>query len=276
MPGFNGQFNEYLFQAAGLTDPQLAGFNFGDTTFPDDELRTQYVTYIYSCAVSKLLRKSGHSPAITAGYSMGIYAALFDSGSVTFETGLALIRIAYQTLHKSLNDKRLGMGTIIGLCRNDIQQLILQSSLRVEIANQNASHSFVVSGYRDDLQNLLEMATEEGALHTRDMSVNISYHSGFMKEGAMDFARQISNLEITAPETPMISLIDQIFLSNPEIIRKELMRNLYHPLNWLETMQVILEKKVSTFIECGPSTGLARNARFVDGIRFFPLSSMLS
>jgi [acyl-carrier-protein] S-malonyltransferase len=275
MSGFHNGFREFLTQAADSTDAELAGFDFDNKPFLEDELRTQYITYIYSCTTSSLLRKAQISPVIAAGYSMGIYAALFDSGSVSLKTGLTLIRIAYQCLHGALNSRRFGMGSLIGLTCMDIQQLIDQSALRVEITNQNASHSFVVSGYQDDIQKLMELAKEEGALHTRDLAVSIPYHSSYLKEGAMEFARQISHLEIGAPKTPLISLIDQISLDTPEIIRQEIIRNLFHPLNWFRTMQAMLERHVSLFVECGPSEGLARNARFVEGIRFSPLPSIL-
>jgi len=275
IPGFNDRFNELLLQASDSIDPGLSGFSFSGQTFPEDELRTQYITYIYSCTISWLLKKGKIFPHITAGYSMGIYAALYDSDAVSFETGLILIKVAYQCLHKSLNNRLFGMGTLIGLNAGDIQSIIDQSSLRVEITNQNAPHSFVVSGYRDDINRIMELAREEGALHTRDLAVSIPYHSGYLKAGAMDFSQQVSHLEILPPETRIISLIDQVTLSTPPLIRQELTRNLFHTLNWLHTMQVMLENNVRQFIECGPSTGLAKNARFVDGVRFSPLPSIL-
>ncbi len=265
MPGFEVRFNDLLLRAARFIDPELAGFNFNGNTFPDDELRTQYLTYIYSCAASFLLRKNSLIPSMNAGYSMGIYAALVDSEAISFETGLALIRTAYHSLRKSLNNASFSMGSLIGLSREDILQLIEQSSLRVEITNQNASHSFVISGYRDDIQLFMKLATAEGALHTRDLAVSIPYHSGYLKEGAMHFADQISPLKIGTPKTPTISLINQMMMTSPEKTREEIVRNLFHPINWFQSMNMMLDQKVKQFIECGPSKGLAKNARFVDG-----------
>jgi malonyl CoA-acyl carrier protein transacylase len=166
------------------------------------------------------------------------------------------------------------MGALIGLDAWDIQQLIDQSSLGIEITNQNASHSFVVSGLSEDVKKLLSLAREEGALHTRDLAVSVPYHSSYLKDGAMDFAKQVSHLEIGTPNTPVISLIDHISLTTPEIIRRELFRNLFQPLNWLRTMQVMMEHQVLQCYECGPSRGLSKNAKFVTGIRFSPLHAM--
>ncbi len=275
MPGFDEQFSILLIQAAGLVDPELAYFSFTGNSTVKDELTTQYLTYIYSCAASSVLRHSGFAPIMDAGYSMGIYACLFDAGSVSFETGLEMITIAYHSLVASMNNRLFGMGTLIGPDGRDIQQLIDQFCLRIQITNQNAVHSFVVSGYRDDLHKLMEMAMEEGALHTRTLGVSVPYHAGYLDEGAMNFNRKVSHLHIDAPATPIISLIDQVMLSTPQLVRREITRNLHNPLNWLGTMQLMLGLGVTQFIECGPSKGLARNARFIGGnFRFDTLNSI--
>jgi malonyl CoA-acyl carrier protein transacylase len=275
IPGFNDLFNEFLGKAT-VVDPELAGFRFAGLTFSDDELKTQYITYIYSCAASSLIRRKKITPVMTAGYSMGIYASLFDACAVTFETGLEMIRIAFQSLCTRHLNHPYSMGILIGLDARDIQQLIGQYSLRIEITNQNAAHSFVVSGYRNDIQQLNELAMNEGALHVRDLAVTIPYHSSFLEKNAREFALQVNHLEIKVPETPIISLIDQVMLSTPDAIREELTRNLYHPLHWMQTMDNMLEKKVSRFIECGNSNGLARNARFIEGnYRFDTLNAIV-
>lgn len=275
IPGFIVYFHGLLREAAVLVDHSLTDFSFTGKTFLDDELRTQYLTYIYSCAASTLLRKQGLSPSMNAGYSMGIYASLFDAGSVSFETGLELIRMAYQSLAMTISAGSFGMCSLIGLSGRDIHHLIDQSNLKVEITNQNAPHSFVISGYREDIHKLMDLAREEGALHIRDLEVSIPYHASLLKEGAMHFAGTINHLEIKKPVNPIISLIDQTLLSSPSIIRQEVVNNLFYALNWYRTKQVMLESGISVFVECGPSKGLVKNAKFVEGnFRFYGLNSV--
>lgn len=274
-PGFDQQFRKLLARAADYIEPELAGFSFSDNTLPENELYAQYLTYIYSCTASAMIRETGWSPVISAGYSMGIYAALFHTGSVSFESGLSLIQSAYRSLKAALPDLDYGMATLIGLNGSDIQQIIDQFSLKAEITNQNASHSFVVSGNGKDIEKLMELAKNEGALHVRPLPVGIPYHSGLLKHGAADFARQIISLKIDAPRTPVISMVDQITLTTADLVRNELVRNLFTPLNWFETMKHLLSKKITRFIECGPSRGLARNAKFINGkYHFYTLNSI--
>ena len=206
---------------------------------------------------------------------MGIYAALFDAGVVSFGTGLELIRLAYHSMLTSIKNGQFGMGTLIGLNLEDIQQLIAQSGLCIEITNQNASHSFVVSGFREDITKLLEHSKAEGALHVRDLDVSLPYHSRFLKDGAMDFAQKISHLRFSAPGNQIVSLIDQTILTTGEAMRIEVIRNLFHPLNWFNTNRMMLNQNISAFIECGPSKGLVKNAKFVEGnYRFYSLGSV--
>jgi [acyl-carrier-protein] S-malonyltransferase len=277
MPGFEQRFQELLVRATKFTESELIRFRFEDNPFAEDELLTQHLTYIYSCTASLMLRDSGFTPGMTAGYSMGIYAALFDAGSVSFETGLQMISLAFGSLSRTLAGREFTMGTLIGLDRKDIQEIIDKSAYQIEITNQNASHSFVVSGYRKDVHSVLAMAIEEGALNTRDLAVSIPYHSKLLEDGALDFSIQISHLEINTPQMPIISVIDQSSLTTPEMIRSELVRNLYFPLNWYHTMERMLEQNVHYFIECGASKGLSKNARFIEGARnFYPLNAIPS
>jgi malonyl CoA-acyl carrier protein transacylase len=275
LPGFFEQFNLFLYEAGNRVDPSLAEFDFESKNYLGDELITQYITYLYSCAASKILREKQIKPEYSAGYSMGIYAALFDAGSINLETGLRFIQYAYQSLKSEIGGTAYGMGTLIGLDKQDIEQLIRKSNFRIEITNQNASHSFVVSGLLNDVSEMLLMAREEGALHARSFTVSVPYHYSRLEKGALFFAQSIVNLEISPPSNPVISLIDQRELKSPDDLRKELTSNLYHPLNWLKTQHWLQQKGICRFIECGPSKGLAKNARFIEGdYRFITLDDV--
>lgn len=271
--GFGECFRMFVEQAAIAEDPDLRNFDFLTNNFLEDELKTQFITYSYSCALSSMLREAKIFPSVTAGYSMGIYAALFDAGSVTFGEGLELIRTAYRCLRSSLYGN-YGMGAIIGLSDTDIGQLISRFAPGVQITNRNAAFSYVVSGSSEDLAILLGAAKEEGALHVRNLQVSIPYHSELLKNGAGEFSRNTEHIAIRTPSTPILSLIDRSILTTPELIRSELYRNLFQPLNWFSAMKALIDKGASHFLECGPSTALAKNSRFMDGIRFFPLPSI--
>ena len=271
--GFEPVVRSLLQEAASLNAWKIPDFDF--TTDITDPLAHQYFTFIYSCAASSTLNTKGLIPTMVAGYSMGIYAAFVQAGALRFNTGLELIRLAYQTISAYQSGDVWKMGAIIGLDRDDLIQLIENNNLRAEITNQNASHSFVVTGLGGDVVKLLQLAREEGALHTRDLSADQPYHHSCLHLAAEKFAVAIGSLIIDDPKIQVISLIDQAVLTSANEIRQELVRNLYLPLNWFKTQQALLRMGVSTMIECGASRGLVKNAKFIHGnYRFLSLNSL--
>lgn len=274
--GFSDLFQKHLDTARKTAEPELTGFDFETRNFLDDELLTQFVTYIYSCAASDVLMNSGLKPSCTSGYSMGIYAALYHSGSIDFTDGLRLIRMAYQSILKYTTGRSYSMGTLIGLEKKDILRIMDKTGNNLEITNQNSPYAFVISGAEDQVMRALETAREEGALHTRQLNVKTPYHAGFLRDAANDFAKAVLEIPITTPSVPMVSVINATVLKNAEAVREELTNNLFHHLNWYGTLKTILGMGVKTLIECGPSKGLVKNARFVEGdFRFLSLDARL-
>jgi [acyl-carrier-protein] S-malonyltransferase len=274
--GFSDLFQKHLDTARKTAEPELTGFDFETRNFLDDELLTQFVTYIYSCAASDVLQNSGLKPSCTSGYSMGIYAALYHSGSIDFTDGLRLIRMAYQCILKYTTGKSYSMGTLIGLEKKDILRIMDKTGNDLEITNQNSPYAFVISGAEDQVMRALETAREEGALHTRQLNVRTPYHAGFLRDAANDFAKAVLEIPITTPSVPMVSVINATVLKNAEAVREELTNNLFHHLNWYGTLKTILGMGVKNLIECGPSKGLVKNARFVEGdFRFLSLDARL-
>ena len=274
LPGFLDTFNDLVNQIAAGSEPRLVNFDFKCNNFLDDELLTQYITYIYSCASAETLRKSGLIPDVSAGYSMGIYAALTDAGSISFPDGLQLIKNAYQSIEAKTRGLFFAMGTVIGLNCHDLQNIMKSAGNSLEITNRNSTHSFVISGIFEEIEKALELSLEEGALHTKLLRVTVPYHSRFLEEAAHAFRDSIHKIQIRPASNRLISLIDQKWFSTPEEIKTELTRNLYFHLDWFETHRHLLNCGIDTFIECGPSRGLVKNSKFTEGhFKFYALDS---
>ncbi len=275
LPGFIDHFHTLISIASPEAETRLADFDFENHNFLEDELYTQFITYIYSCAASVSLRKNGFIPSCSAGYSMGIYAALYDAGVISFTDGLMLIRSAYHAILKLTAGKCYNMGTVIGLDIKDIKRIVSASGATLEITNQNSAYAFVISGENTEVLTALDAAREEGALHVRQLNVNTPYHSVFLQPAAMEFDHAVRSLTFSEPSCPILSLIDGQELTSPESIRNELTNNLFHHLNWFHTLMKLLDNGINTFIECGPSRGLLKNAKFVEGkFKFYALDAL--
>lgn len=265
LEGFGEIFRKFIDRAAGFIEPELAQFEIPGRTFLEDELKTQYISYIQACALVSWFKSKHVIPAYSAGYSMGIYAALYQAEAISFLDGLVLIRQAYKEIRKALQGLEAGMCSVIGLNRDDLTGLIGRNALDAEIAIQNSVCSFSISGSASDITRLVQMAQEEGALNTRIFNVTVPYHSQYLRNVESDFREFIAQISFRPPRMPIVSLIDQEILLEEQALKEEVIRNLFTPLNWYETQLYMQELGVSRFVECGSGKGLVKNARFIEG-----------
>jgi [acyl-carrier-protein] S-malonyltransferase len=269
LPGFTKYFRKYLNEAASQLSPGLDTFHFRDNSFLDDELKTQFITYTYSCALSDYLRDHGIPSDFSAGYSMGIYAALFHSRVLSFSDGLRLICRAFDSIRAVTFNFPFTMGTVIGLDLKDILELIIKTGSGVEITNQNSVCSFVLGGPEEDVKNLLALAHEEGALSTRLIFVSDPYHTKYINPPGADHRKIMASISFKDPIVPVVSLIDRKILREEQTLRDEVIRNLYTPMNWYKTQLFLQKEGVTGFIECGMGKALTKNAKFIEGDALF-------
>lgn len=262
---YSGVFDKLLDQAclhSGINLKQCVKY---ERNIPDHELNAQLISYIFSCAVADLLREKKLVPEFLAGYSMGLYAALYCGGSISFTQGLDLITGAYRLVNASIAEVDTGMGSIVGLSIEDILNL-LKNKEGVFLANTNGEHAFLISGLKPVIQSLLLEARMEGALHASLMNVRSPYHSPFLDEAFMMFREFIQEqITIRDSSVKIISSIDQRIFIHKEDISTELILNLNTRINWLKTKESLLEIGVNRFVECGAGNSLLKIGKFIKG-----------
>ncbi len=269
LTGFEDCFRKYLSRASEFADPDLINFSIPSITFLDDELKTQYISYIQACSLIAWFRAKGVVPVYCAGYSMGVYAALFQAEVISFLDGLVLIRQAFKEIKKVIGSTPYGMCAIIGLNQDDLEQIISKEKTNLKLAIQNSVCSFAISGTSEDLVRLTESAQKEGALSTRVLNVSVPYHSDFLKDTAPGFSEFVNQMQFRSPKMPIVSLIDQELLLEEHLLKNEVVRNLFTSLKWYETQLYLQELGVNRFVECGSGKGIVKNARFIEGDALF-------
>jgi len=265
VPRFDELFREYLSRAAEYTDKELLAFDRDSNPMLGDELRNQYISYIYGCVSARILMDSGNMPSMLAGYSMGIYAALHTAGSISFETGLSFIGQAYHSIRKFLPDNNYAMCGVIGLSENDIRAIALDRNLSLVIVNRNSNFSFILAGSSFHINVFMLKAKEEGALHVRSLGVSIPYHTDLLAEAAVELSGAVLKAEIHSPVIPLISVLEQDIITDAVRAGTEVVNNIHKPFNWLGTQLKMHDSGIEVFTECGPSQALRKNSKFIPG-----------
>jgi len=278
--GHSKDLEELYLKAKQVVDIDEALFNTNGNGMPQDELQSQYLTYLYSCATADLLKKKNLETACCAGYSMGVYAALYHAGSISFEDGLRILNHQYRLMQKAAGDERFSIGAIIGLAPGAVEKMIFTQFNTVELINVNNKLSTVVAGPKVDVSEILAFAKSEGALKTMLLPVSLPYHTRFMVEATRQYKcilnRYLADADhvaktdpeqiaIKKPKMMIISAINQKDLTTPEEIVDLLTSNLSMNINWMKTMESMLALGVSEFVECGPGKSLSIMSRFIQG-----------
>lgn len=260
----NIDFNNYLQRVSNVLEIDLPEFSYISNNY-NNELKSQLLAYLFSCAFYDILEKKGILPQFVAGYSMGIYASLYASKSFSLEEGAKFIHKVYTIVSELTETKKFGMGAIIGLPIKEIEYLIEENAPDIEIINVNNEHSLVIAGKKKDINLVLERAKEEGAMSSIELTVNTPYHSKYLLKYSESFQKYISAIQICDAEIPIISTYDQREIVKVSEIKSELLFNLTSKINWYKTMQKLLTKDVSNIYECGAGKDLKKISRFIKG-----------
>lgn len=260
---YGNGFEKLLGRGSEMLNLDLTGFDVVENNFSGDEEKSQYVSYIFSCAVADILSNQDIEPSFVSGYSMGIYAALYYCGSVSFEDGLRLVKRAWDLISEAASGGKYSMGMIVGLTDTDIQNMITDDK-DVVICNQNNPHTYIISGKDEGVKSVLSMAREEGALRANLLPVTKPYHTDVLRDAIPGFTKFLDNITVKAPSYPYLSSLDQGILLTNDDLRQELIKNLYHKMDWYGAMKKMIEHGMEVFFECGAGDGLTRNFRFID------------
>lgn len=276
LESFSDVFLYYLDKLSVVSGEDFQNFSLDNPLFTEDELRSQLISYLFSCSLSDILSNKKIIPDYLAGYSMGLYAAMYTGKVIDFEGGIKLIKNAYLFSKSVIGDINSGMGSVIGLTKVELEQLILKDQLEAEIANTNSLHSHLVTGSIESVNKLLNKARKLGALNVSLLNVSTPYHSQLLKNTKEQF-KQFIDQEIILNNSlyPIISAIDHRSITQQEDITKELIQNLYLRINWMGTFNKLLSLDVDRFIECGAGKSLHKIGRFCPGnFKVYPINKV--
>jgi trans-AT polyketide synthase, acyltransferase and oxidoreductase domains len=262
----------------------FSGFNIdrlNENHYPlvfENSLWSQKFAYVVNCTAASLLRSKNIRPDIVVGYSMGIYAALFAAGYFSFETGLGIVEKAFDIVENVCrrSGKQFGMGIILGLTWKNVEELVIKDD-SVHISVYNGPHNFVISGLKQEVQNALKRATLAGAIRTKEIESRHPYHCKLIEDVADALYRYLQTIEISEPETMVLSPIDGTPMS-PENFAMIITRSLFTPLRFDHLVEKLYHQhNISLCYDTGPESSMKKLVRYVNRkIRIYPLEKALA
>ncbi|EJG0660940.1 ACP S-malonyltransferase [Vibrio parahaemolyticus] len=226
--------------------------------------RTQPALLASSVAIWRVWQELGlEQPANLAGHSLGEYSALVCAGVIDFKEAIKLVELRGKLMQEAVPAGTGAMYAIIGLDDDAIAKACEEAAQGdvVSPVNFNSPGQVVIAGSKDAVERAGALCKEAGAKRALPLPVSVPSHCALMKPAADKLAVALESIEFNTPQLPVINNVDVAAETDPAKIKDALVRQLYSPVRWTESVQFMSEQGVENLLELGPGkvlTGLTK------------------
>ncbi|MFS0751881.1 ACP S-malonyltransferase [Oceanobacillus sp. 1P07AA] len=259
----NPKIQELYSEANEILDKDIRQLMFEG---PENELtqteNAQPALLLTSVAVQKLLEERGVNPTMTVGHSLGEYSALVASGAFTWQEAISLVQIRGRLMEAAFPKGQGTMAAVLGLDATTIEATLLEITDEiVDIANLNCPGQVVISGSIKGVEQATTLLKGKGAKRVLPLNVSGPFHSRLMKAANDEFATYLDNIEISDAKPPVYANVSANATSVGGELKELLLKQLYSPVRFEESINQMIENGVDAFVEVGTGkvlSGLVR------------------
>ena len=233
----------------------------------DDELKkteiTQPAILTTSFAIFTVLKDEFNfnlsNVKFLAGHSLGEYSALVASGSLSFKDAISLVHRRGKLMQEAVPLGQGSMLAVMGIENNELKELIDKFGKKngvCEIANDNAKGQIIISGDKIALNKFNEVLKEKRK-RSVFLPVSAPFHCSLMKSAANEMDKLLQNIEFENAQIQLISNVTALPLEKKEDIAKLLFEQIFSPVRWRESIEYMIKKGITDFIEIGPGKVLS-------------------
>jgi [acyl-carrier-protein] S-malonyltransferase len=230
--------------------------------------------------------ETGVAPAVVAGHSLGEYSALVAAGVLSLTQAAPLVRFRAQAMQQAVPVGAGAMAAILGLdaakiiagCAQVTAELGRNTAEVVEAVNFNDPLQTVIAGSKAAVERACVILKTMGAKRALPLPVSAPFHSSLMRPAAEKLKQQLATLTLLPPQIALINNVDVAVETDVERIRDALYRQAFAPVRWVECIQAIKARGLTTIVECGPGRVLAGLVKRIDpalsGLALFDPASL--
>lgn len=239
----------------------------GEDTELNATVNTQPVMLTAGVAVWRAWQaQGGRTPAMMAGHSLGEYTALVAAGALKFADALPLVRYRAQCMQQAVPEGVGGIAAILGLDDDTVRAVCVEGAAGevLEAVNFNSPGQVVIAGNRAAVERGMALAKEKGAKRALMLPMSVPSHCSLLKGAAEQLRAYLENVAVDAPAIPVLHNADVAAYSDAAQIRDALVRQLYSPVRWVETVQAFGKQGITHNVECAPGKVLAGLNKRID------------
>ena len=260
--GMGKDFYENSSQAAKLFEKasEALGLDMKDLCFEENARldQTEYTqaalvtTYLAMC---RELESRGVKPDITAGLSLGEYAAIAVAGAMSDLDAIRLVRKRGMLMQNTVPAGEGAMCAILALDEKKIEE-VLNEIPDVTIANYNCPGQIVITGKTVAVEMAAARLKEAGARRTLMLNVSGPFHSPMLEPAGAALRQELEQVTFQKLQIPYVTNVNACEITDASEIPELLVRQMYSPVRWMQSMEYMLKNGVDTFVEIGPGKTL--------------------
>ncbi|QOG47460.1 ACP S-malonyltransferase [Neisseria gonorrhoeae] len=259
--------NTFDEASAILGQDLWAMINGSDAEIIGQTVNTQPIMLAAGVAVYRAyLEVGGKTPAAVAGHSLGEYTALVAAEALDFADAVKLVRLRAELMQSAVPQGVGAMAAILGLEDEQVRQICAESAQGevVEAVNFNSPGQVVIAGNAAAVGRTMAAAKEAGAKRALPLPVSVPSHCSLMKPAADKLAEALKTVEIKQPQIRVIHNADVAAYDDAGKIKDALVRQLYSPVRWTETVNALVSDGIAESAECSPGKVLAGLAKRIN------------
>jgi len=210
--------------------------------------------------------QNGAKPAIMAGHSLGEYTALVAAGALRFADALPLVRYRAQCMQQAVPEGVGGIAAILGL-EDDVVRAVCAEAAQggvLEAVNYNSPGQVVIAGDRAAVERGMELAKARGAKRAIMLAMSVPSHCSLLKGAAEQLRAYLGDVSVQVPGIPVLHNADVKSYSDGAAIKDALVRQLYSPVRWVETVLEFGNRGITHNVECAPGKVLVGLNKRID------------
>lgn len=202
-----------------------------------------------------------------AGHSLGEYSALCAAGAMSVPDTARLLRTRGQAMQDAVAVGEGAMAALLGLdfaAAAEISTEAAGEDLVCQAANDNDPGQVVISGHKPAVERAVDLAKARGAKRAVMLPVSAPFHCALMQPAADVMAEALAEVEIRAPQVPLVANVRAEAVSDPDTIRALLVEQVTGSVRWRESVEWMIGQGVTDFMEIGAGKALIGMIRRID------------
>lgn len=240
---------------------EILDISVTELCFTEDERlhQTAYTqpALVTTClAITAVLREKGIVPDVTAGLSLGEYAAIATAGGFSVEEAIKTVRARGIYMEEAVPGGKGAMAAVLGMEVVQIEK-VLEGIDGAYIANYNCPGQIVITGMKESVDKACEALKQAGCKRCLPLKVSGPFHSPYLKCAGEKLGKFMEKTELHELEIPYVTNVTAEYVTDIQKTKDLLVRQVASSVKWIQSVEKMIAEGVDTFVEIGPGKTLA-------------------